>query len=133
MEQDVFSKKSGKRAAGDERRGIPNMIEDAVTSSYDDLMTIIEAKIELVRIEITEKIALVASLLILAGILIIAAAYLITTLALLIGELLGHLYLGYLLVSLLFIGSFVFFTKFRPELLKNLIHKILLSANDYRK
>jgi len=57
--------------------------------------------------------------------------YLLTTVALLIGELLGHPFLGYLIVSLLFLSCFLFFTRFKPLLLRNLIQKILLSLHDY--
>ncbi|HWR02072.1 MAG TPA: phage holin family protein [Chlorobaculum sp.] len=115
------------------RAGIPGLIDDTVTSTYEDMMAIIEAKLELLRIELTDKVALVAAMLILVVILLIGASYLITSIALLFGELLGHAWLGYLVVSLIFIICFVVFTKVRPDLLKNFIHKILLSANDYRK
>ncbi|NTU57503.1 MAG: phage holin family protein [Chlorobiaceae bacterium] len=115
------------------RTGIPALIDDTVTSTYEDMMAIIEAKLELLRIELTEKVALVSALIILAVILMIGTAYLITSFALLAGELLGHAWLGYFAVSMIFIVCFVLFTKVRPEILKNFIHKILLSANDYRK
>jgi hypothetical protein len=128
MEQDVTSKKSGKDA--EERDGIHRLLENTVSSTYEDLMAIIDAKVELIKIDLAEKIALVASLLVLVLVMVVGIAYLITTAALLIGELLGHLFLGYLIVSLFFIVLFVFFTKIRPDLLKNVIHKILLSAHD---
>ncbi len=115
------------------RTGIPKLLDDTVTSTYDDLRAIIEAKFELLRIELTEKIALAAAMAILGFILIIGITYMVTTFALLTGELLGHPFLGYLLVSLLFLSCFLFFTKFRPLLLKNLIQNILLSLHDYKK
>ncbi len=115
------------------RTGIPKLLDDTVTSTYHDVLSIVEAKFELLKIEITEKIAVVATLGILAVILLIGITYLVTTLALLLGELFGHAFLGYLLVSLLFLSCFLFFTKFRPLLLKNLIQKILLSLHDYNK
>jgi hypothetical protein len=115
------------------RSGIHKLLDDTATSTYEDVVAIIEAKIELLKIELTEKISLVAALVILGVILIIGIAYLITTFALLTGELLGHLFLGYLLVSLIFISCFVFFTKFRPLLLKDLLQKIFLSVYDYKK
>jgi len=96
-------------------------------------MSIIEAKIELLKIELSERISLVAASVILVVILIIGIGYLITTVALLTGELLGHPFLGYLLVSIIFLSCFLFFTKFKPLLLKNLIQKILLSVHDYNK
>ncbi len=115
------------------RTGIPKLLDDTVTSTYDDVIAIVEAKFELLKIELTEKISAVASATILVIILIIGIAYLLTTLALLTGELLGHPFLGYLFVSLLFLSCFLFFTKFKPLLLKNLIQKILLSVHDYNK
>jgi len=117
----------------DHKKGIPGLIDKTVSSTYDDLMTIIEAKLELIRIDLTEKVALVGALLILLVVFMIGTAYFITSVALLVGELLGHPFLGYFAISLFFISIFAFFTKFRPDLLKNFIHKILLSANDYRK
>ncbi len=115
------------------RTGIPGLIDDTVTSTYEDMMAIIDAKLELLRIELTDKVALVSALLVLVVILMIGTAYLITSIALMIGELLGHAWLGYLAVSMIFLICFFVFTKVRPDMLKNIIHKILLSANDYRK
>ncbi len=113
--------------------GIHKILDDTATSTYQDVIAIIEAKIELVKIELTEKISLVSAMLILGVILIIGIAYLITTFALLTGELLGHPFLGYFIVSLIFLSCFVFFTKLKPLLLKNLLQKIFLSVNDYKK
>ena len=115
------------------KAGIPGLIDKTVSSTYDDIMAIIEAKMELIKIDLTEKVALVGALLILLVIFMIGTAYFITSAALLVGELLGHPFLGYLAISLLFLVTFTVLTKFRPDLLKNFIHKILLSANDYRK
>ncbi|HHE31140.1 MAG TPA: phage holin family protein [Chlorobaculum parvum] len=112
------------------RKGMPGLIEDTITSTVDDMKAIVDAKLELFRIEMTEKVALASAVLILAVVLLIGAAYLLTSSALLIGELLSHPWLGYLIVSLVFIGFFAFFTKVKPEALKNFIHKILLSAHD---
>ena len=83
--------------------GIHKILDDTVTSTYQDVIAIIEAKIELVKI------------------------------ALLTGELLGHPFLGYFIVSLIFLSCFVFFTKLKPLLLKELLQKIFLSVNDYKK
>lgn len=110
-------------------KGIGKLIDSTVTSSYEDILAIIEARIELIKIEITEKIAIAISLLIIAALFIAGLVYLITTIALLIGELLGHYYLGYLVISLFFLFTFLLFAKIRPELLKNLIHKLLLSSD----
>lgn len=111
------------------KRRIGRLIDNTVTSGYEDILAIIEARMELIKIEITEKIAVAASLLIIAVLLISGLVYMVTTIALLIGELLGHYYLGYLIVSLFFLFTFLLFVKIRPELLKNLIHKILLSSH----
>jgi hypothetical protein len=115
------------------RTGIPRLLDDTVTSTYDDILAIVEAKFELLKIELTEKISVVAAMAILGVILIVGVTYLLTTFALLTGELLGHPFLGYLIVSVLFLSSFLFFTKFRPLLLKKLIQNILLSVHDYNK
>jgi hypothetical protein len=118
---------------GGKKKGIPGLIDKTVSATYDDLMAIIEAKMELIKIDLTEKVALIGALLILLVIFMIGTAYFITSAALLVGELLGHPFLGYLAISLLFISTFIVLTRFRPDLLKNFIHKILLSANDHRK
>ncbi len=113
--------------------GIHKILEDTATSTYEDVITIIEAKIELVKIDLTEKISIVSAMVILGVILIIGIAYLITTFALLTGEMLGHPFLGYFIVSLIFLSCFLFFTKLKPLLLKELLQKIFLSVNDYKK
>ena len=125
-----FERKS--RKAEDERskKGISGLIDTTVTSTIEDLKAIIDAKLELFKIEMTEKVALVSALVVLIVVLLIGVAYLITTIALLFGELFGHVWLGYLLVSMVFILTFAFFTKVKPNMLKNFIHKILLSANE---
>jgi hypothetical protein len=126
-------KEEGSRSLKQKRTGIPKLLDETVTSTYDDVSAIIEAKFELLKIELTEKISVVAAMVIVGVILIVGIAYLLTTLALLTGELLGHPFLGYLAVSTLFLSSFLFLTKFRPLLLKKLIQKILLSVHDYNK
>ncbi|NTV92466.1 MAG: DUF2207 domain-containing protein [Chlorobiaceae bacterium] len=126
-------KKSGTAVPTRTRSSIPKMLDNTVTSTYEDVVSIVDAKIELVKLDLTKKISVVAAIVILALVLLIAIAYLITTVALLLGEITGHLFIGYLLVSLIFLGCFVFFAKFRPELLQNLIQKTLLSAHDYKQ
>lgn len=123
---------SGKKLPEHKHKSLPELLDDTVTSTYEDVMAIIEAKTELVKIDLTKKIAVAASILILVVVLLIGVAYLITTLALLLGELTGHLFAGYLLVSLAFLSCFFFFMKFKPDLLPNLIQKILLSSHDYK-
>ena len=113
--------------------GIHKLIDETVTSTYEDVISIIDAKIELLKIELTDKVSHVAAMVILGVIMIIGVVYLVTTFALLAGELFGHPFLGYLLVSLVFLSCFVFFTKFKPLLLKTLIQNILLSVHDYKK
>ncbi len=126
MSQD---KKNNPEQHDQDRKGIGKLIDSTVTSSYEDLLAIIEARMELIKIEITEKLAAATSLLIIAIVLIAGIVYLITTVALFIGELLGHFYLGYLVVSALFLLTFLTFAKIRPDLLKNIIHKLLLSSH----
>ncbi len=113
--------------------GLHRLLDETTTSTYEDVKSIIDAKIELVKIELTEKISMVGAAVVLGVIMVIGTGYFVTTVALLTGELLGHTFLGYLLVSFIFLASFLFFTKFRPLLLKNLIQKILLSLHDYNK
>jgi len=120
--------------SGEQKKsGIQGLLEHSVTSTYEDILVIIEAKMELLKIEMTEKLALVGASVVVAVMLVLSAGYFITTLALLAGELSGHPFLGYLLVSFIFLLCFLFFSKFRPLLLKNLIQKFLLSLHDYTK
>ena len=125
-----MDRKSRKAEEERSKKGIAGLIDTTVTSTIEDLKAIIDAKLELFKIEMTEKVALVSALVILIVVLMIGVAYLITTFALLFGELFGHVWLGYLLVSMVFILTFAFFTKVKPNMLKNFIHKILLSANE---
>jgi hypothetical protein len=113
--------------------GLHRLLDETATSTYGDVKSIIDAKIELVKIELTEKISMVGAAVVLGVIMVIGTGYFVTTVALLTGELLGHPFLGYLLVSFVFLASFLLFTKFKPLLLKNLIQKILLSLHDYNK
>ena len=126
-------KGEGATASRSKRSSIPDLIDETAGSFYDDVLAIVDAKIEMLKIKVAEKVALVATAAILFVILLAGVGYLVTTLALLTGELLGHPYLGYLLVSSLFLVSFLFFTRFKPLLLKNLIQKILLSLHDSNK
>jgi hypothetical protein len=132
---DMQTRQDTDRAAAKkpDKPGIHKLLQETAASTYADLMDIIEAKIGLLKIELTEKIARVSVFLILGVILIIGIAYLVTTIALYAGELLGHTFLGYLLVSLVFLFSFLFLTRIKPLLLKNLIQNILLSLHDYKK
>lgn len=131
METDRTSRGSSGQGMQEKRRsGIPALIDKTVSSTYEDIMAIIEAKMELLKIDLTEKIAIAGSVLILLVVLLIGIAYLITSIALLVGELAGHAFIGYLCVSLVFLLGFVLFTKVKPGLLKHFIHNILLSANE---
>ncbi|MBN1929776.1 MAG: phage holin family protein [Chlorobiaceae bacterium] len=131
MEQKPQANRDSKQERS--RKGVPGLIESTVASTIDDMKAIVDAKFELFRIEMTEKVALASAMILLLVLLLIGAAYLLSSVALLIGELLGHTWLGYFIVSLVFLGTFAFFTKVRPEALKTFIHKILLTAHDYRK
>ncbi|ACF45478.1 MAG: phage holin family protein [Prosthecochloris sp.] len=127
-----FSREKQKPATGRDEPGIAELISNTITESYDDLLDIIDAKAELIKIELTEKLAIVGALLIMAILLLAGIIYLFTSIALLVGELLGHMYLGYLILSSCFLLCVLFFTKIRPSLLKNMIHKILLSTHGTR-
>ena len=126
-------KEQGSTSSRSKRSRIPELVDETATSLYDDVVAIVEAKFELLKIELAEKISILATATILGVILIVGAGYFVTTLALFAGELLGHPFLGYLLVSMLFFSCFLFFTRFKPLFLKNLIQKILLSLHDSNK
>ncbi len=126
-------KEQGSTSSKKTGTGITDLLDETADSLYGDVVAIIEAKIELLKIEIAEKVSIVATVAILGMLLIVGVAYLVTTFALLAGEFLGHPFLGYLFVSMLFLLSFLFFTRFKPLLLKNLIQNILLSLHDNNK
>ncbi len=123
-------KEQGTTSSKRKRSGIADLLDETATSLYDDVVAIVEARVELLKIEVAEKISVVVTVAILGILLIGGVAYFFTTFALMTGELLGHPFLGYLLVSMLFLSSFLFFIKFKPLLLKNLIQNILLSLYD---
>jgi hypothetical protein len=110
--------------------GITEFIDKTATSLYDDVVAIVDAKIELLKIELAKKVSALVAVAVLFVILLLGVGYLFTTIALLTGEFLGHPFLGYLLVSIFFLLCFLFFTRIRPLLLNNLIQKILLSLYD---
>ena len=98
----------GQTPVQQKKSGIQQMLDESATSTYKDIVAIIEAKIELLKIEMTETLALVGASVVLGVILVIGTGYFITTLALLAGELLGYPFLGYLLVSFIFLHFFTF-------------------------
>ena len=124
-------KEQGSASSKSRRSGIAKLLDDTAVSTYEDVRAIIDAKFELLKIELTEKLSVIAAAALIGVLLLVGMTYLLTTVALLIGELLGHPFLGYLIVSLLFLSCFLFFTRFKPLLLRNLIQKILLSLHDY--
>ena len=126
-------KEQGSTSSRSKRTGIPELVDETATSLYDDVVAIVEAKFELLKIELAGQVSVLATAAALGVILMVGAGYFVTTLALLAGELLGHPFLGYLFVSLIFLSCFVFFAKFKPLLLKNMLQNIFLSVNDYKK
>ncbi|TCD48837.1 phage holin family protein [Chlorobium sp. N1] len=120
------------KESGTDRRkgGIPKLLDETLSSTLDDVKTIVDARMELIKIELSEKLAILTAVLVIAVILVAGAAYLVTTIAFFVGELTGHVSLGFLSVSLVFIGAFVFLTRFRPNLLKDLIQKFIISLYD---
>ena len=68
-------KEQGSSPLNRKRDGIPKLLDDTVTSTYHDVLAIVEAKFELLKIEMTEKIAVVAALSMLGVILIIGRNY----------------------------------------------------------
>ncbi len=126
-------KEQGSTSSGRKRSSIPELVDETATSLYDDVVAIVEAKFELLKIELAGQVSVLATAAALGVILMVGAGYFVTTLALLAGELLGHPFLGYLIVSMLFLSCFLFFTRFKPLFLKTLIQKILLSLYDSNK
>jgi len=114
----------------EDKEHMADMLGRTIAESYEDLLAIIDARMEILKIEVTRKIAIAVSLVVIALIMLVAIAYLITSVALFTGELLGHYYLGYLIVSGFFLLCVLLFTKLRPQLLQNIIHNILLSTYD---
>ncbi|ARM30323.1 hypothetical protein B9H02_02005 [Prosthecochloris sp. HL-130-GSB] len=127
--QGPFKKKQSSPMSEDKEH-MADMLGRTIAESYEDLLAIIDARMEILKIEVTRKIAIAVSLVIIALIMLVAIAYLITSVALFTGELLGHYYLGYLIVSGFFLLCVLLFTKLRPQLLQNIIHNILLSTYD---
>ncbi len=126
-------KEQGSTSSRSKRSRIPELVDETATSLYDDVVAIVEAKFELLKIELAERVSVLVTAAILGVIFVVGAGYFVTTLALLAGELLGHPFLGYLLVSMLFLSCFLFFTRFKPLFLKTQIQKILLSLHDSNK
>ncbi|KZK73585.1 MAG: hypothetical protein A3K90_08175 [Pelodictyon luteolum] len=123
--------KSDKQLQQEDRKtGVSRLLDETISSTFDDVKTIIDARMELMKIELSEKIALLAAVLVISLILLGGTAYLVTTVALFIGELSGRTSLGFLSVSLVFIGCFIYFTRFRPSVLKEWIQKFIISLYD---
>lgn len=121
--------KTGQEDSRDRSRGVSGILRNTVTGGYEDILAILEARMEILKIELTEKIALAVALMVVFMLLLGGVIYLIAAAALLIGELLGHYYLGHLSVSLVFLLAVLFFTRIKPDMLKNLIHTILISSH----
>lgn len=125
--------KPDRKPVDHESVGIPRLLDETVSATWDDVKSIVDAKIELLKIDVTEKMAILGMLAVLALMATVAAAFSITTLAFFLGEIAGHTWIGFLLVSLLFAALVLFFTKVRPDLLKTLIQKLLLTLYDTKK
>ena len=109
---------------------IQQLVDEAATSLYKDIMAIVEARLELLKIELTQKISLIGAAVVVGVIVIIGATFLLATIALFLGELMGHTFLGFFAVSLIFFVGFWFFTRYRPTLLQHFIQNLLLSTYD---
>ena len=112
---------------------LQELLDETAAATYKDIMAIVEARLELLKIEVTQKISLIGAAVIIGVIGALGVAFLLTTLALLLGEVTGHTFLGFFIVSLLFFGGLWFFTHFRPTLLQHFIQNLLLSTNDTNK
>lgn len=114
-------------------RSLGDRLEETAGKTWEDINEIIDARIELLKMELTVKVALIGAGVVLALLLVIGVGFLITTVAFFTGELFGHIYLGFLLVSVLFLALFVYLTKIKPQLLHQLLQQLLLYINDYKK
>jgi hypothetical protein len=122
----------GERASGGKAPSVSALIEDAVSTTYRDIIEIVSAKIEIAKLEITTQLSGILSrfivlIIALAGIIYLGAAF-----SIFIGEVTGYNWLGYFIVSLIFFLGVAVFGKLRPDWLRSAIERFIIKTYDCR-
>jgi hypothetical protein len=102
-----------------------DLIEGAFADTYDDLLAIFSAKIELLKLDMAEALASLAAALIVFAAAFAGVVYLMTAVAIFLGELFGKASLGYLTISLTMFVAVFALTKLAPTLLRNVLWKLI--------
>lgn len=120
----------GERTSGGKTPSVSSLIEDAVSTTYKDIIEIISAKIEIAKLEITEQLSGILSRFIVLIIALAGAIYLGAALSIFIGEVTGYKWLGYFIISLVFFLGVLVFGKLRPDWLKAVIEQFVIKSYD---
>jgi hypothetical protein len=114
------------------QKDLGDIVEQVITDSYDDITEIITAKIELAKLDIMEVFAALAAGLAIASVGLIGAFYLLTSLALFLGELFNSRSLGFLAVgTVMMLGAGVLIRVY-PDFLKSFFLKVILSEYEQK-
>ncbi len=104
---------------------VSSLIENTVSDTYSDIHDIFTAKIELAKLELTEQLADILAKIIILIVLLIAGLYLVSALAIFIGDISGYSWLGYLLISLVIFIVSISLLHFKPEYLTDKIQQFI--------
>ncbi len=104
---------------------VSSLIENTVSDTYSDIHDIFTAKIELAKLELTEQLADILAKIIILIVLLIAGLYLVSALAIFIGDISGYSWLGYLLISLVIFIASITLLHFKPEYLTDKIQQFI--------
>lgn len=105
--------------------GMIDLIDDAVSEIVEDVSELVNAKIELAKLDAIEVFAGLMSNIVLTFMGMIAFGCLLISLALFFGEFLGQRSIGFLIIGFTFVGILTFLALFKPDLLRDSFLKIL--------
>jgi hypothetical protein len=125
---DLFKKRE--KRLDDHHRSDPKplaeLLDETFSEALKDVSEIITSKIELAKLDVLETVATVASGLIIAVVAGVGGFYLLTSLALFLGEKFGRLSLGFLVVGVALTLAVTLIQLAKPDLLKNFFLKLIL-------
>lgn len=129
-ENPLRRKDSQSESAAGKQSSVSSLIEDAVSTTYKDIIEIVSAKIEIAKLEVTEQFARFLSYFVVLTIALTGIIYLGAAFSIFIGEATGYKWLGYLIIGFIFSLIAVIFGMLRPDWLRSILeHSILKHYN----
>jgi hypothetical protein len=96
-----------------------------------DVLDIINAKVEILKLDVQEFLVRATSSIIAAFLGLIGVIYLFTFIAIFLGEVLGRLSLGFLIMSIVMLAVAGFIAKFRGNAIENFIRNRIMKITSF--